>query len=84
MRTRNLREFWRCQPETSISAYIRNPSGGEGAGAYFEESNLQPGAWIHIVACYDPGDWTTDPPAGVSIYRNDVRQLGPPSSGTAA
>jgi hypothetical protein len=65
-----------------ISAYIWNPSGGEGAGAYFEDTNLQPGAWIHIVACYDPGDWTTDPPAGVSIYRNGVRQLGPPSKGT--
>jgi hypothetical protein len=65
-----------------ISAYIWNPSGGEGAGAYFEDPNLQPGAWIHIVACYDPGDWTTDPPAGVSIYRNGMRQLGPPSSGT--
>jgi hypothetical protein len=64
-----------------ISAYIWNPSGGDGAGAYFEDSTLEPGAWIHIVACYDPGDWTTDPPAGVSIYQNGERQLGPPSSG---
>jgi Concanavalin A-like lectin/glucanases superfamily len=65
-----------------ISAYIWNPSGGEGAGAYFEDPNLQPGVWNHIVACYDPGDWTTDPPAGVSIYRNGVLQHGPPSRGT--
>jgi hypothetical protein len=70
------------QRPNRISAYIWNPSGGEGAGAYFEDPNLEPGAWIHIVATYDPGDWTTDPPAGVSIYRNGVRQLGPPSSGT--
>ena len=65
-----------------ISAYIWNASGGEGAGAYFQDPEIEPGAWIHIVACYDPGDWTTDPPAGVSIYRNGVRQLGPPSKGT--
>lgn len=70
------------QRPNRISAYIWNPSGGEGAGAYFEDPNLQPGAWMHIVATYDPGDWTTDPPAGVTIYRNGVRQLGPPSSGT--
>jgi hypothetical protein len=70
------------QRPNRISAYIWNPGGGEGAGAYFEDPNLQPGVWIHIAACYDPGDWTTDPPAGVSIYRNGVRQLGPPSSGT--
>jgi Concanavalin A-like lectin/glucanases superfamily len=65
-----------------ISAYIWSPSGGEGAGAYFPNPDLELGVWLHIVACYDPGDWTTDPPAGVTIYRNGVRQLGPPSSGT--
>ncbi|HKE27211.1 MAG TPA: LamG domain-containing protein [Bryobacteraceae bacterium] len=70
------------QRPNRISAYIWSPSGGEGAGAYFEDPNLQRGTWIHIVASYDPGDWTTDPPAGVSIYRNGVRQLGPPSEGT--
>jgi Concanavalin A-like lectin/glucanases superfamily len=70
------------QRPNRISAYIWNASGGEGAGAYFEDPNLQPGVWNHIVACYDPGDWTTDPPAGVSIYRNGVLQLGPPSKGT--
>jgi hypothetical protein len=70
------------QRPNRISAYIWSPSGGEGAGAYFEDPNLQPGAWIHIVACYDPGDWSTDLPAGVTIYRNGVRQLGPPSKGT--
>lgn len=64
-----------------ISAYIWNPSGGEGAGAYFEDPEIQPGAWIHIVACYDPGDWSTGS-AGVTIYRNGLRKLGPPSAGT--
>lgn len=64
-----------------ISAYIWNPSGGEGAGAYFEDA-LTVGEWIHIVACYEPGDKDTDPPAGVHIYKNGVHRLGPPSSGT--
>jgi hypothetical protein len=64
-----------------ISAYIWNPAGGEGAGAYFED-NLTPGEWIHIVACYEPGDKDTLPPAGVHIYKNGVHRLGPPSSGT--
>src|SRR5205085_11295716 len=36
-----------------ISAYIWNASGGEGAGAYFEE-HLTTGKWIHIVAVYEP------------------------------
>ncbi len=67
------------QRPNRISAYIWNAWGGEGAGAYFEDPNLQAGAWNHIVATYDPGDWTTDPPAGVTIYRNGVRQ--PPSRG---
>jgi hypothetical protein len=64
-----------------ISAYIWNPEGGEGAGAYFQDS-LVPGQWIHIVAVYEPGDATTDPPAGVHIYRDGVHRQGPPSSGT--
>jgi hypothetical protein len=64
-----------------ISAYIWNPSGGEGAGAYFQDP-LTPGEWIHTVACYEPGDMNTDPPAGVHIYKNGVHRLGPPSSGT--
>jgi len=64
-----------------LSAYIWNPEGGEGAGAFFEEV-LTPGAWIHVVAVYEPGDKDTDPPAGVHIYRDGVHKLGPPSSGT--
>jgi hypothetical protein len=64
-----------------ISAYLFNPAGGEGAGAYFQDE-LVAGEWIHVVACYEPGDKDTDPPAGVHIYKNGVHRLGPPSSGT--
>lgn len=63
-----------------ISAYIWNASGppgtsNEGAGAYFEDELTQ-GEWIHIVACYDPGD-ASDPGAGVSIYKNGVLRASP-------
>ncbi len=58
-----------------ISAYIWNPAGGLGAGAYFEHQ-LKRRAWIHVVACYDPGD-ETNPQAGVSIYKNGSLQGGP-------
>ena len=67
-----------------ISAYIwspGNPLGGEGAGAYVQDE-LVPGEWIHVVACYEPGDKDTDPPAGVHIFKNGVHRLGPPSRGT--
>jgi len=64
-----------------ISAYIWNPEGGEGAGAYFQDT-LAAGEWMHIVAVYEPGDKDTDPPAGVHIYRNGVHRQGPPLSGT--
>lgn len=63
-----------------ISAYIWNAtspphSSNEGAGAYFQD-DLTPGAWIHVVACYDPGD-ASDPSAGVSIYKNGVLRASP-------
>jgi hypothetical protein len=64
-----------------ISAYIWNPAGGLGAGAYFQDA-LVPREWIHIVACYEAGDKDTLPPAGVHIYSNGVHRLGPPSPGT--
>lgn len=63
-----------------ISAYIFNPEGGLGPGAYFQDK-LTPGEWLHVVACFDPGDFTTKG-AGVHIYKNGVRRLGPPSQGT--
>jgi len=58
-----------------ISAYIWNPSGGLGAGAYFQDT-LKPGKWIHVVACYDPGD-QSDLKAGVSIYKDGALRGGP-------
>ena len=66
-----------------VSAYIWNltsPQGvpNEGAGAYFEDE-LQPRQWIHVVACYDPGDAGT-PGAGVSIYKNGVLRGSPATS----
>lgn len=69
-----------------ISAYIWNPSSeagvaNEGAGAYFEDA-LQPGGWIHVVGCFDPGD-ANNPYAGVSIYKNGVLRHGPASSRAA-
>ena len=63
-----------------ISAYIWNPSGGEGAGAYFQDA-LTPGEWIHVVAVYDPGDMDTTL-AGVRIYKNGVLRKDPPDPGT--
>ncbi len=69
-----------------ISAYIWNPEGGEGAGAYFQypindDEPLVEGNWYHIVGVYEPGDKDT-PGAGVRIYKNGVKKQGPPSSGT--
>jgi hypothetical protein len=61
-----------------ISAYIWNASGGEGAGAYFQDE-LQAGTWIHVVACFDPGD-SSDAAAGVRIYRDGVFRAGPKRS----
>ncbi len=58
-----------------ISAYIWNSAGGLGAGAYFQEA-LRPREWLHVVACYDPGD-KNNPRAGVSIYKDGVFRGGP-------
>jgi hypothetical protein len=60
-----------------ISAYLFNPEGGLGAGAYFEDT-LELKTWMHIVACFDPGDADTKN-AGVSIYKNGLFRSGPPS-----
>ncbi len=69
-----------------VSAYIWNPTsltGGqnEGAGAYFQDQ-LTVREWIHVVACYDPGDAST-PGAGVSIYKNGVLRGSPATSSGA-
>jgi Concanavalin A-like lectin/glucanases superfamily len=69
-----------------ISAYIWNPASSSaasnlGAGAYFQDV-LQRGEWIHVVACYDPGD-ASDPLAGVSIYKNGELRETPKKSKAA-
>jgi Concanavalin A-like lectin/glucanases superfamily len=66
-----------------VSAYLFNPDGTnhEGAGAFFQKG-LGAGEWLHVVACYQPGDKTTCPPAGPQIYRNGQLADGPPSIGT--
>ncbi len=64
-----------------ISGYIWSPPGSEGAGAYVQEV-VAVGVWMHVVACYEPGDKDTLPPAGVQIYLNGVLKDGPPNSGT--
>ncbi|HET7882199.1 MAG TPA: LamG domain-containing protein [Acetobacteraceae bacterium] len=66
-----------------ISAYIWNPTvengeKNEGAGAYFEDP-IEPHVWIHVVACYDPGD-ASNSQAGVSIFKNGVRRGSPSTS----
>src|SRR5262249_96797 len=61
-----------------LSAYVFNPDGGLGAGAYFQDK-LTAGEWIHVVACFDPGDAGTKG-AGVHIYKNGVHRAGPPSA----
>ncbi|HLK58263.1 MAG TPA: LamG domain-containing protein [Chthonomonadaceae bacterium] len=58
-----------------ISAYLWNPNGELGSGAYVQEE-IQPGQWIHVVACYDPGD-KDDPAAGVSIFKDGVLKGNP-------
>lgn len=63
-----------------ISAYLFNPEGGLGAGAFFQDK-LTAGEWIHVVACFEPGDARTKN-AGVHIYKNGVHRQGPPSPGT--
>jgi hypothetical protein len=62
-----------------ISAYLFNPEGGLGAGAYFQD-RLKAGQWMHVVACFDPGDSETKG-AGVHIYKDGVLRLGPPNRG---
>jgi hypothetical protein len=66
-----------------VSAYLWNPSSepgvpNEGAGAYFEDP-LRAGVWIHVVACFDPGD-ARSALAGVSIYKNAELRHGPSAS----
>jgi hypothetical protein len=62
-----------------ISAYAWSLTGGEGAGAYFQKRPTHE-KWMHVVASYEPQS-PTNPDAGVTIYLNGVKQLGPPTAG---
>ncbi len=77
-----LRFYSRTSPDrpNRLSAYLFNPEGGLGAGAYCQDV-LTAGEWLHLVACFDPGDATT-PGAGVRLYKNGVLRQGPPAPGT--
>jgi hypothetical protein len=68
----------KSQRPNRISAYIWNPSGGEGAGAYFEDK-LTPHKWLHIVATFDD---PKAPNARVRIYKNGVPSKHNGSPGT--
>jgi hypothetical protein len=61
-----------------ISAYIWNPDGGEGAGAYFEDE-LTKKKWIYVVATYDD---PKSPNPRVQIYKNGAASGHNASSGT--
>ncbi len=77
-----LRFYSRTSPDrpNRLSAYLFNPEGGLGAGAYCQDE-LTVGEWLHLVACFDPGDART-PGAGVRLYKNGVLRQGPPAPGT--
>ena len=65
-----------------ISAYVWNPDGKLGAGAYFQDK-LVAGQWLHVVACFQPGTAGDKQRApGVQIYKNGVFRKGPPQKGT--
>jgi hypothetical protein len=64
-----------------ISGYIWGPARAEGAGAFFQQP-LTVGNWLYIVACYEPGDKDTCPPAQAQIYLNGIRQQGTSELGT--
>jgi hypothetical protein len=61
-----------------ISAYIWNPEGNLGAGAYVEES-LVPRRWIYLVATFDPPGREN---ARVRLYKNGTPSPHNSSSGT--
>jgi hypothetical protein len=61
-----------------ISAYIWNPEGGEGAGAYFQDE-LRIHEWIYIVATFDDPKVAN---ARVQIYKNGAPSKHSSSPGT--
>lgn len=67
-----------------VSFYVYSPSGGRGAGAAYQATNLGQlvrGRWYQFVGVLDPGDWR-DSTAGATIYKDGARIAGPPMSGS--
>lgn len=61
-----------------LSAYLWNPGGKLGAGAYAQDAITQD-EWIYLVACFQPGDAENEQ-AGVLIYKNGKYRQGPAES----
>ena len=72
--------FYRRRSErpNRISAYVWNPDGKLGAGAYVED-RLTEGAWIYLVATYDD---PRKPDAQVRLYKDGAASSHNESSGT--
>lgn len=70
----------RTKTPNRISAYLFSPSGGLGAGAFFQD-RLVAGEWIHVVACFEPGSADSPGRPGVRLYKNGELRQGPSSSG---
>lgn len=75
-----FRFYSSCDTErpNRLSAYVWNPIGGCGAGAYFQEP-VHENEWLYIVASFQPGD-ANDSTAGVLIYKNGEFKQGPVQS----
>jgi hypothetical protein len=68
----------RAERPNRISAYVWNPDGKLGAGAYVED-RLTPGAWVYLVATFDD---PRKPNAGVRLYKNGAPSPHNKSPGT--
>jgi hypothetical protein len=64
-----------------LSAYVWNPKGGLGSGAYVEakEVGLKKGRWVHLVATYDD---PKKPKPRVQLYANGAPSKHNSSPGT--
>ena len=55
-----------------ISGYAFNPTGGLGAGSYFQDTVVA-GQWIHVALVYNTKDTSSSYPSGyVKIFKNGV------------
>lgn len=56
-----------------ISVYVWNPSGGEGSGAYFQDS-VTVGRWIMLAAVIDSASSQQYPSGSVAIFKDGVQR----------